>query len=117
MVSNGNGLDSARHAVPIARELASVPPSAPGAVTEGELPVQHARPTAEATVGPPGDREPGGVDRRPKQSGDTGQAEGPSTDAARTSVLRRHPILIPTGALVLALALVGGYLYWDDTRH
>jgi membrane fusion protein (multidrug efflux system) len=66
---------------------------------------------------PPLDREPGGVDRQPQQSGDTEQAQSPSTDEARTSLLRRHPILIPTGALVLALALVGGYLYWDDTRH
>jgi membrane fusion protein (multidrug efflux system) len=115
MVSNGNELDDAPHVVPTVP--ASDYPLAPGVVTEGELPTEDVRPAAEAKVAVPQDRQPGGVDPSPQHAGGTPQAENPSAHETRASLLRRHPIAIPTGALVFTLALVAGYLYWDYTGH
>src|SRR5882757_2066731 len=115
MVSNGNDLDDAPHAVPAAP--ASDHPLAPGVVTEGELPARDTRPVADARVAVPPDRQPGGKDPLPEDADDTQQAKDPSARETRASLLRRHPIAIPAGALVFALALVAAYLYWDYAEH
>jgi membrane fusion protein (multidrug efflux system) len=113
MVSKENSLGD----TPDALKLAPGPPLAPGAVTEGELPSQDARPIADATVAIPPDREPGGVEQSPEQSDDTKQAENPREHEVHAGFLRRHPIAIAAGAIVFALALVPGYFYWDYAGH
>jgi membrane fusion protein, multidrug efflux system len=112
MVSKENGLDEALHVVPTVP--ASDYPLAPGVVSEGELPTAVVRPAAEAKVATPQDRQPGGMDPPPD---DSPQAKSQSAHEARASRLRRHPIAIPTGALVFALVLFAGYLYWDYAGH
>src|SRR5258707_7240418 len=99
MVSKENGLDAALHGVPTVP--ASDHPLAPGVVTESELP--DTRPTADARVAMPQDRQPGGMDPSPEHADYTRQAENQGAHEARVSLLRRHPIAIPTGALVFAL--------------
>jgi membrane fusion protein (multidrug efflux system) len=117
MVSKGNGLDGAPQALPTALELPSDPPSAAVVRTEGELATQNVRSPAEATVEIPQDRGAGDGDRSADQSGETQQAESPVAHETHSGLLRRHPILIPTGGFFLALALIGGSLYWDDARR
>jgi membrane fusion protein (multidrug efflux system) len=115
MVSKESDLDDAPHVVP------TVPPPdqplVPREVTEDELPIEDVRPAAEAKVAMPRDRAPGGIDPSPEHANDAPQAENPNAHETRASLRRRHPIAIPAGALVFALALVAGYLYWDDAAH
>jgi membrane fusion protein, multidrug efflux system len=40
-----------------------------------------------------------------------------AADEGRKSWLRRHPIAVALGLLLLAIALPVGYLYWDYTSH
>src|SRR5882724_1426510 len=108
MVSNGNDLDDAPHAVPTVP--ASDHPLAPGVVAEGELPARDTRPTADGKVAMPQNRRPGGMDPLPEHADDTQQAENPSAHETRAGLLRRHPIAVPTGALFFALVLFAGYL-------
>jgi membrane fusion protein (multidrug efflux system) len=114
MALKENDLAEAPHEVP------TVPPSdhplAPGVVTEGELPAEDARPAAKAKVAVP-DRQPGGTDPLREHPEDTQQPENASAHEARASLLRRHPIAIPVGALVFILTIVAGYLYWDYAAH
>jgi membrane fusion protein, multidrug efflux system len=35
----------------------------------------------------------------------------------RKGFFRRHPVLAPVGLVALLLAMVAGYLYWDQTSH
>ncbi|HEV7394358.1 MAG TPA: hypothetical protein VGO08_22150, partial [Burkholderiales bacterium] len=115
MVPNGNDLDDAPHVVPTVPD--SDHPLAPGVVAEGELPTEDTRPAADARVAKPPDRQPSGKDPLPEHADDTQQAEDPSARETRVSLLRRHPIAIPAGTLVFALALVAAYLYWDYAGH
>jgi membrane fusion protein, multidrug efflux system len=115
MVSNGNDLGDAPHVVPTVPD--SDYPLAPGVIAEGELPAEDTRHAADARVATPQDRQPGGMDPSPEHSDDVPQAENQSTRERRAGLLRRHPIVVPAGALVFALALVAGYLYWDYAAH
>jgi len=65
----------------------------------------------------PQDRQPGGMDPSPEHSDDVPQAENQSAHETRAGLLRRHPIAVPAGALVFALVLFAGYLYWDYAAH
>src|SRR5882724_5188337 len=115
MVSNGTDLDDAPHVVP------TVPgsdyPLARGAVAECELPTRDTRPAADARVAMPQDRQPGGMDPSPEHSDDVPRAENQGAHETRADLLRRHPIAVPAGALVFALVLFAGYLYWDYAAH
>jgi membrane fusion protein (multidrug efflux system) len=111
MVSKANGLDEAAHEVPTVP--ASDHPLAPGVVIKSEL--ADTRSSAEAKVAVPQDRQPGGMDPSPEHADDTEQAQ--DAREPRANLLRRHPIAIPTGALVFALVLFAGYLYWDYAAH
>jgi membrane fusion protein, multidrug efflux system len=113
MVSKENGLDEAAHEVPTVP--ASGHPLAPGVVIESELP--DTRPPAEAKAAVPQDRQSGGVDPSREHADDTQQVEKQDAHEARASLLRRHPIAIPIGALVFAMVLFAGYLYWDYAAH
>jgi membrane fusion protein (multidrug efflux system) len=53
----------------------------------------------------------------PEHADDAQQAENPSAHETRVRLLRRHPIAIPTGAIVFMLTLFAGYLYWDYVAH
>jgi membrane fusion protein (multidrug efflux system) len=110
MALKENGLDEPVHEVPTVP--ASDHPLAPGVVIESELP--DTRPPAEAKVAVPHDRQSGGIDPSPAHAGDTKWVE---KQDAYASLLRRHPISIPIGALVFPLVLFAGYLYWDYAAH
>jgi len=115
MVSNGTDLDDAPHVVPTVPD--SDYPLAPSVVAEGELPTEDTRPAADARVAMPQDRQAGGMDPSPEHSDDVPQAENQGVHETRAGLLRRHPIAVPAGALVFALFLFAGYLYWDYAAH
>jgi membrane fusion protein (multidrug efflux system) len=113
MVSKANGLDEAAHEVPTVP--ASDHPLAPGVVIESEL--ADTRPPTKAKGAVPQDRQPGGIDPSREHADDTQRVEKQDAREPRANLLRRHPIAIPTGALVFALVLCAGYLYWDYAAH
>jgi membrane fusion protein (multidrug efflux system) len=115
MALKENDLAEAPHEVPTVP--ASDHPLAPRVVAEDELPTEDVRPTAEAKVATPQDRPAEGKDPLPEHAEDTQPAENPSAREAHASLLRRHRIAVPAGALVFMLALVAGYLYWDYAGH
>jgi membrane fusion protein, multidrug efflux system len=67
---------------------------------------------AEKTERPaePAEKEP-----KPGQQ-PAAKGEKPS-EKPRKGFFRRHPVLAPVGVVALLLAMVAGYLYWDQTSH
>jgi membrane fusion protein, multidrug efflux system len=113
MALKDNGLGEAAHQVPTVP--ASDHPLAPGVVIDSELP--DTRPPGEARIAVPQDRQSGGIDPSPEHADDAQQVENQGAHKTRAHLLRRHPIAIATGALVFALVLFAGFLYWNYAAH
>jgi membrane fusion protein, multidrug efflux system len=84
------------------------PASAPGPATEGKA--------GEARGPAPQNRLPDRAEPPAAEPDAKSQAEDQRKDIARRSVLRR-PITVVMGAILLAAAMAGGYIYWDYARH
>jgi hypothetical protein len=72
------------------------------------------RPTADEAVGlrAPARRE------QPFEADEDRERQEPTVgDETRKGWLRRHPIAVALGLLLIAIALPVGYLYWDYTSH
>jgi membrane fusion protein (multidrug efflux system) len=117
MLSKGNGLDTAQRPLPEDGEPLSEPPWAPRTVAEDELRTPDATQPGEAKPPTPHDRQPGGVEPPVDRPDGSRQAGTPNGDEVRKGLLRRHPTAIPIGVILLALAFVVGYVYWDYARH
>jgi membrane fusion protein (multidrug efflux system) len=108
MKPNGNDSDAAPDAVTAAPER----PAAPAARTAGAQANDQVEPVAEPTIA-----IPGGTDALREAADDTQPAESPRAHDEHASLLHRHPIAIPAGAVVFVLAVIATYLYWDYSRH
>jgi membrane fusion protein, multidrug efflux system len=115
MLAKEESLDTARQAVPKGPEAFRDPPGAP-ALREGELRTPGARQSIEARAPAPQDRQARDLEPPADKPDGTRQAEGPIGDEGRKSLVRRHPIAIPVGAIFLALAFAAGYVSWDYAR-
>jgi membrane fusion protein (multidrug efflux system) len=111
MLSNGNGVATTQRTADGPQRL-SDSRSAPSVGADGEPRSRDAQESVKGRGPAPPDRQPGGV--APPAARQDGT---PSGDEAHKSLLRRHPITIPVGVIVLALTLVAGYLYWDYAAH
>src|SRR5277367_2689639 len=55
---------------------------------------------------------------QPFEAGEDRERQEPTVgDETRKGWLRRHPIAVALGLLLMAIALPVGYLYWDYTSH
>jgi membrane fusion protein, multidrug efflux system len=117
MLSKGNGLDTAQRPVPEGGEPLPEPPWAPRTVAEDELRAPDATQPGEARSPTPHDRQPGGVEPPVDRPDGSRQVGTPNGDEVRKGLLRRHATAIPIGMILLTLAFVVGYVYWDYARH
>lgn len=117
MVSKKNGRDTGEQLVLDAPELKPNPAMArkPAAENGGRVELD----IAEASGPPPlilrSDREPGPVSQAEKVEPDHQAAGDQRGDHA--GLLRRHPIAVIIGIILLATAAAVGYVYWDHARR
>jgi membrane fusion protein (multidrug efflux system) len=108
MNPNGNGSDAAPDTVTVASEQRSGPAAR----------MWDARRADEVEpIGEPTFRMPDGPDTPREAADDTQPIESPSAPETHLSLLGRHPIAIPAGAVVFILAVILGYLWWDYAGH
>jgi hypothetical protein len=65
---------------------------------------------------PPQER-PSGGDRPPEREDEDAEQDQEDGREPRKNLLRRHPVALAIGAVLLLAALPIGYLYWNYTAH
>ena len=117
MLTNGNGRDTAEQLVLEAPQRPSSPAPARTPAAEDDDRGPHPKDAGEARGPATEDRPPDRTDPPADQPDREQQAGDQNGDEARRNLLRRHPIAIVIGAILLAAAVAGGYLYWDYAGH
>ena len=117
MLTNGNGRDTAEQLVLEAPQRPSSPAPARTPAAEDDDRGPHPKDAGEARGPATEDRPPDRTDPPAAQPDREQQAGDQNGDEARRNLLRRHPIAIVIGAILLAAAVAGGYLYWDYAGH
>ena len=113
MLSKSNGQDHEELLVAEIREQRLDVPAAPAPADKQAIDVPR---TDEARGPVPVHREQDEIDL-PAEKPDETSAGDESAGEAHNGLLRRHPIAIPIGGIVLAVLIAAGYLYWDYASH
>jgi membrane fusion protein (multidrug efflux system) len=117
MLTNGNGRDTAEQLVLAAPQPASSPASARAPAAKDEVRDPYAKDADEARGPATEARRPDGRDPPADKPEGVQQAGDQNGDEAHSGLLRRHPIAAIIGVILLAVAVAGGYLYWDYAQH
>ena len=115
MLSKSNGRDHEEQLADIREQQLDLPSTPTPAGTQA-IDGSRAEDKANARGPVPEHREQNETDL-PAEKPEEPLAGDHSGDEARTGFLRRHPIAIPIGGIVLALVIAAGYLYWDYAGH